>query len=190
MRTAVLISAVTAVLSVFVPARAEDMYLTLEDGVSVILHTDYTWDYEKGGEVSRHLEEPISLDDGSTLVLKKDGTWGFVAEGLAGGTRKPTNLTAVNAVGVSKRSALDEARAGAMEEAIERLSKQLRDASPELADAPLQTVIDCVTKEEKAVETREEQLDLWKATVKLSLDATGIQNVFHCVRTVQGLGVE
>jgi hypothetical protein len=179
-----------ACVLVLVPfLAAEDLYLTLEDGVSVILHTNYTWDYEKGGAISSHLGEPITLDDGSTLVLNKNGTWGFVVEEDTGG-RKTTNLQSVNAVGVSQREELDEARAGAMEEALKRLAKQLRAGIPELSGTKEQTLLDCVENEEKSVESSEERLKLWKATVKLGLDAAGIQNILHCVETIDNLDEE
>jgi hypothetical protein len=155
---------------------AEDLYLTLEDGVSVILHQNYTWDYQEGDEKSIGLGKPILLDDGSTIVVNKNGTWGFVTDKLSQRPGIETDVASVSGVGVAQREKLDDAKASAMETALKRLAKQFKAAVPELK-VDEQTLIDCIYKEEKNIETGEVKLKLWKATVKLQLDEQGVQNV-------------
>jgi len=186
--SAVVISAVCVMLFAL-SALCEDMYLTLEDGVSVVLHSNHTWSYDEGNKASLSLGKPITLDDGTTLVVNKDGTWGFVLD-KQGGSVKSTNLESVNAVGIAKREQVSDAKASAMETALGRLAKQMKSAVPDLANVKEQTLLDCIQKEEKEVESSEEMQEIWKATVKLRLDGTGVRNVLHCVESIRKLGVE
>ena len=164
-------------------AQAEQLFLTLEDGVSVVLNTDYTWQYEKKGASSSFVGKPITLDDGNTLMLKKDGTWGYITE-AKGDRGKPTSgLQSLHATGMAKRSDLSVAGAEAMETALERLAKQLREAMPDLKVSD-QVLTECIAAEDKDVESSDDyDGSLYSATIKLALDEMGIRNILHCVET-------
>gem|GEM_PF-4948612 len=170
-------------------APADELYLTLEDGVAVVLHTNHTWRYQKPGDATSMIGKPIDLDDGSTLVLQKNGTWGFVTDKTGRPGAPSSGLQSLNSVGVAKRSDLGDARAEAMKTALERLAKQFRSAMPKLV-VEERVLMECIESEEKDVETSDEWVDMYKATVKLNVDEMGIRNILHCIESRRRISEE
>jgi hypothetical protein len=178
-----LIMSAAFVLMLFCIIKAEELYLTLEDDVNIVLKTSHKWRYEKDGEVSQFVGKPIILDDGNIIVLNKNGTWGYEKTGKADHSVPSSQLQSLNAVGMAMRSDLSEARAAAMETAMNNLAKQLSQSTPDIAGVELQVITECLGNEEREIESSDVFKELYKVTVKLSVDEAAIRNALHCIRS-------
>ncbi len=160
---------------ILIRVRAEDMYLTLDDGAVVVLHADYTWEVSPDSPHGSIQTQKVMLDDGRALVIEADKTWKY-----AGGGSAKSMVSTMYAIGVAKRADLTEASAAAMIEATRRLALQIQPIAdnPEIDHT---IIMRCIDNSEKAVNAAEEKTDGWKVTVKVTLDETGIDQVMQCL---------
>jgi hypothetical protein len=158
--------------------QAEDMYLTLDSGVEIALHADYTWSIRSNAEGKEIHTRKVELDDGRTLLISKDGGWGFAGDGAS--RTKGVSVSTMYAIGVARRSALPEASAAAMIEASRRLALQIQPiaSDPEVDPA---IIMRCIDNADKDVNTAEEKTEGWRVTVKLTLEEGGIEQVMRCL---------
>jgi hypothetical protein len=169
-------------------ARGENLYLTVQDSIAIVLHANKTWDFARDGKRGKvNFDEPVTLEDGSELRLWKNGAWAFVGSSPArAGERNDMDTAFASAV--VKRSSLADAKTGAMDEAVKRLADQLI-AGTKHTKPNRQKLMVCIQNEDKDVESSDEQRNgTYAATVKLSMDAEGIRNVIECANSTGASG--
>jgi hypothetical protein len=163
---------------------SEEMYLTLDDDVTVILKTNHTWKYESEGAATALIGKPVTLEDGSTIILNKNRTWGSVNGSEPVDRIQSTKLESLNAAGIAKRGDLSEAGTAAMETAMSQLVKQLYESSPEAATAGMQTVSECLQSQEYDNETSHSyENKMYNVTVRLTIDEIAINRTLDCIKT-------
>jgi len=163
-----------AVLLINPIALAEDMYLTLDDSTRLVLHADYTWDLGVDEDEKTIATQRVTLSDGKVLVITGDKRWGYVTD--SGAT---TVVSTMYAIGVANRNDRSKALAAAMTEALKRLAMQLQPIA-ENPDVAPETLIQCLNQTNKAVETREDNVNGWRVTVRLTLDDDEIKAALSC----------
>ena len=108
---------------------ANDMTLGLDDGVEIILHDDYTWDYTTESTAELADDRSVIVDNGDAIQVKLDQTWALIEEGDAETiTQESVELGSAYSVGNAQGPDQYIANNTAMDAAIEHLAKKLRSA--------------------------------------------------------------
>jgi hypothetical protein len=171
-------------LVVYTPALfADDMTLNLDDGIEIILHDDYTWDYTSESMAELADDMSVIVDNGDAIQVKLDQTWAMIEQGDPETVvRESEELGSAFSIGTAHGPDLYIANNTAMDAAIEHLAKKLRAA---IGDEKL-TIVRlsyCIEEEDKSVNIKENQVkNIWQVKVDLRLDKEQIQTVLECAK--------
>jgi hypothetical protein len=172
------------ILVAYTPALfADDMTLGLDDGVEIILHDDYTWDYTSESTAELAEDMSVIVDNGDAILVKLDQTWALIEEGDPETViRESEELGSAYSVGNAHGPDQYIANNTAMDAAIEHLAKKLRSA---IGDEKL-TIVRlsyCIEEEDKSIKIREKQVkNIWQVKVDLRLDKEQIQTILECAK--------
>ncbi len=152
---------------------SDDISVSLDKGIDLILHEDFTWEPgETGSWIPPGVFE-VALDDGRNLILHNDFTWRFSSG--AAGERIP--LETAYAVGTARRETAEAAREDAGREAVRRLAIQLESVIP---GADLRTLTECISRQEKKTDVDEHSQSGWDVTVRIEIGREAIQGIMDC----------
>jgi hypothetical protein len=174
-------------LMVALPARAaEDEFVTLSDGRTLVLHDDYTWELKGRGSSDLGGDITVNVYGDRNIMLHENKTWDFTDQEGSVAPRKISKLTTVTATASAVRGSLIEARDAAREAAIKKVADQLR---PRLDDGSMseEALLTCVARVANpiAVKQGRSKKKAWTVSLKVTLSKGEIEGVTDCVKAMQ-----
>lgn len=163
------------------PVAANDEFVTLSDGRTLVLHDNYTWDIK--GKKSSGFSGDITVNvyGDRNIVLHEDRTWDMAGASGATRPRPAQHLSRVSATATSARQTLDEAREAARNAAVRKIVQQLRPHVDTLA-SPEDSLARCVELSAvfvtiKQVHSRDKG---YSVSLRLTLSRPQIDGVLAC----------
>ncbi len=159
---------------------ANDMELEVEEGITLLLHEDNTWDYQSS--TSPELKEDVSiiLNNGNTVRITTNQSWFFI-EGGSSTPEEKKYLGSAFSVGTAQGPDLFNAKTTAIKKATWQLAEQLLSAAAGPYELTTDKLSECIEKEDKEIKIQEKlQKDIWKVQVNMSLDKDQIEYIIDC----------
>jgi hypothetical protein len=161
---------------------ASDMELDLENGETVLLHDDHTWDFKSASSPDLTEDVSIILDNGEAVKIKENHTWYYIVRPSETSYEEVEYLGSAYSVGTAHHKELFEAKMIAIEQATEHLAKQLRSAVGD-ENLTVKKLSKCIEREDKSIEMQENiKNEKWRVQVNMSLDKYQIQMIIDCAR--------
>jgi hypothetical protein len=171
-----------------IPSRAaEDEFVTLSDGRTLVLHDNYTWDIKGGGASGLAGDITVNVYGDKNIILHENKTWDFADQEGNPAPRKISRLTSVSATATAGRESQIEARDAAREAAIKKVADQLM---PRVDDGSLSedTLIICVGRVANPVTVKQarSKKNAWTITLKITLTKGEIEGIMDCAKAPGG----
>ena len=184
----ILATALFCLLYISIPVRAaEDEFVTLSDGRTLVLHDNYTWDMKGGGASGLAGDITVNVYGDKNIILHENKTWDFADPEGNPAPRKISRLTTVSATATAGRESLIEARDAAREAAIKKVADQLM---PRVDDGSLSedTLLTCVGRVANPVTVKQarSKKKAWTITLKITLTKGEIEGIMDCAKPPAG----
>lgn len=171
-------------LCLSMPSRAaEDEFVTLSDGRTLVLHDNYTWDIKGGGASGLAGDITVNVYGDKNIILHENKTWDYADQEGNPAPRKISRLTTVSATATAGRESLIEARDAAREAAIKKVADQLM---PRVDDGSMSedTLITCVGRVANPVTVKQGRTKKkgWNITLKITLTKGEIEGIMDCAK--------
>jgi hypothetical protein len=184
----ILVTTLFCLLFIFIPvSAAEDEFVTLSDGRTLVLHDNYTWDIKGNGASGLAGDITVNVYGDRNIVLHENKTWDFADKDGNPAPRKVSKLTSVSATATAGRESQIEARDAARVAAIKKVADQLR---PTIDDGSLseEALLKCVGRVANPVTVKQarSKKNAWTVTLKITLTKGEIEGITDCARAPEG----
>jgi hypothetical protein len=171
-------------LFIFIPvSAAEDEFVTLSDGRTLVLHDNYTWDIKGGGASGLAGDITVNVYGDKNIILHENKTWDFADQEGNSAPRKISRLTTVSATATAGRASQIEARDAARVAAIKKVADQLM---PRLDDGSMseESLLTCVGRVANPVTVKQSRSKKkgWNVTLKITLTKGEIEGIIDCTK--------
>jgi hypothetical protein len=175
-------------LCISIPVRAaEDEFVTLSDGRTLVLHDNYTWDIKGGGASGLACDITVNVYGDKNIILHENKAWDFADKEGNPAPRSISKLSSVSATATAGRESLIEARDAARGAAIKKVADQLR---PRIDDGSMseESLLTCVGRVANPVTVKQGRSKKkgWNVTLKITLTKGEIEGIIDCTKAPEG----